>query len=68
MEKVISVRLLIRPAQSEKEKENAGVAINEFTDIKQALNEGYSVKQVITTKVEGLYWINHLFILEKASI
>jgi hypothetical protein len=65
MEKVISIRLLLRPGQKEKEKEDAGVAINEFKEIKEALSEGYSVKQVITTKVDGLYWINHLFILEK---
>jgi hypothetical protein len=59
-QKVISVNVLLNATDKV-----SGLKEYEFPEVKQALDQGYIVKQVVPMKADGLYVINLTFILEK---
>lgn len=60
-QKVISVNVLVRDTEEE-----TGYKEHEFPKLKAALDEGYTVKEVVPIKAsDNLYIVNITFVLEK---
>jgi len=59
-QKVISVNVLVNKYDKE-----SGIYEHDFPELTKALADGCSVKEVVSTKVDGLNVINLTFILEK---